>query len=215
VLGGVEYRLGKSRYYINKFNQGLKLLGEEEFEDFQPYSKFVNTRLGPAFDYIDLLQARYQRIRRDTRTLYAQSSAEQLRKLVETVRDRNTEIEHIQVIADFALFGFLTPYYVGSILDHLWPFSGGSLPQVYWALLLCLGLACASWRRLRTPKARRIVLWVGLAVALMIITTIAFYEPALLVSGPPSSPRAESAPSHPEQIQPRPTSGSATGNRAR
>lgn len=182
-LGGIEYRIEKSRYYISKFNQGLTHLGEGEFEDFQPYSNFVSTRLGPAFDYIDMLQARYDRIRANTRVLYAQSSTDQLRELVEAVRDRNTEIEHIQTIADFALFAFLMPYYLGMVMSHIWPVRGHGLPKAWWALLLVIGITVAVARRIQPIRAKRWTLGIGLLVAVLCTIGILTIEPSLFWVG--------------------------------
>jgi Protein of unknown function (DUF3422) len=140
TLGEIEYRTDKSRYYANKFRQGLKLLNESPFEDFQPYSRFVRSRLGQAFDYIEMIQSRYERVRRDSRALFEQHAGDQVRQLVETVSDRNGQIERLQTRAEIILFGILSPYYLGSIIDHFWPSVDGGMPKIMWAGFLALGI---------------------------------------------------------------------------
>ena len=147
VPGGVAHRIERSRYYIRRFRDGLPMLDIKQFGDLQPYNVFVERRLGPTFGYIDMLWSRHDRVRRDMRALYQRVLAEETRNVAAAIRDRNTETEAIQIVADLALFAIILPYYIGSSVSHMaYPGSEHGMPNGYWLLIWFVFTAIAAAR---------------------------------------------------------------------
>ncbi|MCL8489067.1 type II toxin-antitoxin system HicB family antitoxin [Bradyrhizobium denitrificans] len=166
--GDIEYRIERSRYYVKQFNVGIAALRIRRLEGFQPYDVFIRRRLGAAFDSIDLLGIRYQRVRADMSALYQLYLAHESRAVQTATRDQNVEIEHIQAIADFALFAVLVPYYLGNLLEHIvWSNTEHHAPWWAW-LLLFLGFLSFALIRAKKSIARachsiwkRIEIWMS------------------------------------------------------
>jgi hypothetical protein len=121
--GDIGYRLSRSRLYIEQFREGTKSLRIGRIEGFQPYHVFVERRLGEAFNFISMVAGQYQRVMSD-RTALAQRYSTLLDQTagLET-RDRNTQIEVLQKVGEYALISCLLPYYAASILTNIL-FSG-------------------------------------------------------------------------------------------
>jgi hypothetical protein len=143
--GDVEYRIERSRYYVRQFLRGLGALRIRRLEGFQPYNVFVARRLGAAFDSIDLLGLRYQRVRGDIAALFQLYLAHETRAVEIATRDQNLEIERIQSIADIALFWVLLPYYSGNLIDHIfWHDSHAS--EKMWISVVAFFALIWAWR---------------------------------------------------------------------
>lgn len=129
VLGGVEYRIERSRYYILRFHKGMETLQIRPFGDIQPYNAFVERRLGPAFGFIGMLSSRYERVRRDIRNLTQQC-------LVEAIHQRNVETKNLQRWADGIIYPVLLPYYFGTLLGYtMFGRYQHGMPVGYWFML--------------------------------------------------------------------------------
>lgn len=134
VIGGVEYRIERSRYYISQFRERSERLDIRAFGDHLAYDSFVAKRLGQQFDFIEGLWSRYDRIRNDRRTLIQSYQSEKIAHATRT-------IVKFQRGADFALVAFLVPYYLASIIVHLgtgvfWDAEQHEGPNALWAGLL-------------------------------------------------------------------------------
>ncbi len=144
VVGGVEYRIERSRYYISQFRIRNGLLKIVPLGEFVAYGDYVERRLGRTFAYVDALNHRYARVRAEIRTLYQRAQAA-------TILNQNSKIAEIQEIADFALVAVLAPYYIGSVASHiltgvLWEESNHNGPSEFWAVICFVALLFAVMR---------------------------------------------------------------------
>ena len=132
--GGVGHRVQRSRYYVAKFFAGLPRLQIATVGDYQSYESFLRATMGAAFSFIEVLGARYERVRRDERLL-----VEQL---------RNARLLEIQRLGDLALLIALLPYYVGMVVSHAvsWPTDHHEAPGTFWFMCVFVGAAGAFIR---------------------------------------------------------------------
>lgn len=97
IIGGLPYRIERSRYYVKQFRDGLPALRIRRVEGYQPYDVFVEHRLGATYDFIDRLGTRLERFERRLNVLYQYLLAKAIMKL--------------QVLAEGFFFGIAAPYY--------------------------------------------------------------------------------------------------------
>lgn len=157
ALGGVEYRVERSHYYIRQFHQGIEALDIKPVGDMQPYAVFVERRLGPAFSLIDMVAARYQRVVRDRRSLYQQLLAEATHDETILIEEKNTELNTLQQSADFALIAFLIPYYFGVLFFYAaggWDILHDDQHKVKWLFWLVLWIPFLVIAVLKIPLGR-------------------------------------------------------------
>jgi hypothetical protein len=63
VLGGLQHRVDRSRYYRRGFDILLKEdVRVKRIEGWQPYDAFVRRQLGGSYDFIDLVGQRHDRV---------------------------------------------------------------------------------------------------------------------------------------------------------
>lgn len=172
VLGGVEYRIERSRYYILRFHKGMAALQIRPFGDMQPYNAFVERRLGPAFGYVEMLSSRYERVRRDIRSLTQQC-------LVEAIHQRNVETKTLQKVADAIIYPVLLPYYLGMLLSHTaFARYEHGMPVGYWCILwVGLAMIPAIDRRHRQMRLRKPLISLLVCLLAMLFILRVFGEP--------------------------------------
>jgi hypothetical protein len=102
---GLLYRIERSRYYVQRFDDNVKLLRIKRVEGDQPYDQFIKRRLGSEFDFIDRLGIRYERATRNMVTLDQNYLAMKANKIDE-------DIHTIQKWGEVVLLAVLVPYYV-------------------------------------------------------------------------------------------------------
>ena len=109
---GILYRIERSRYYSDQFTKHVHVLRIVPIEGYQPYNKFVERRLGAAYDFIDRLGVRYER---------AASSLFGLDQYYITTQTNllGERIGEIQAVGEIVLFFALVPYYLGSIVEDI------------------------------------------------------------------------------------------------
>jgi len=89
-------------------------------EGFVPYDEFVERKLGAAYALIDLISARFERIKADVTVLRQIETAQHNRVVQEITLE-------LQLSADVALFIFLLPYYAGSVwFERILRLEGGA-----------------------------------------------------------------------------------------
>ena len=121
---GPLYRIERSRYYVQQFEENIKLLRIKRLEGDQPYDQFIRRRLGSEFDFINRLGIRYERAASSIVTLDQNYLAitqnalvERATKIDEDTMSIQSEIRKIQEWGEFALLAALVPYYVTHLLD--------------------------------------------------------------------------------------------------
>lgn len=62
IVGGLNYRIERSRYYVESFKRTLPDLRIDRVEGFQPYDEFVRRRYGATWDRISRLGFRHARL---------------------------------------------------------------------------------------------------------------------------------------------------------
>jgi len=109
VQEGLDYRIERSRYYSKQFRDGVEVLRIRRIEGFQPYDQFVLQRLASAYEFIDMVGLRHQRLRELATSVNQQILAERQHMVQLSIRE-------IQGAAELFFFLFLFPYYLGSVL---------------------------------------------------------------------------------------------------
>jgi hypothetical protein len=156
---GLLYRIERSRYYVQQFEENVKLLRIKRLEGDQPYDQFIRRRLGPEFDFINRLGIRYERAMNNIVTLdqnYLAMKANQI----------DEDIHAIQEWGEFALLAALVPYYVMHLLDLI--IKEKYVPVLtasVWTVFGAIGL----YRKFKKP---RYVLFF-LAIAVPIVVAVA------------------------------------------
>lgn len=120
-----ERRIALSRLYVARFRQLVARLRIERLEGFVPYDEFVERKLGAAYALIDLISARFERIKADVTSLRQIETAQRSRL-------SGDQISRFQETADIVLFFFLLPYYAGEVLIEK---IGGMHDNDRWAWL--------------------------------------------------------------------------------
>ncbi|WP_158809946.1 DUF3422 family protein [Beijerinckia sp. L45] len=122
IRNGIQYRVERSRYYVEQFRSGLAGLRLHRIEGFQPYNRFVEQRLGSTFDFIDRLGLRYER------------AATSLARLAQD--GLQLQLNNIQKAGEQFILLFLLPYYSGLLLDHViddMSWKGFAIVWSFWA----------------------------------------------------------------------------------
>jgi hypothetical protein len=102
---GVLYRIERSRYYTTQFHKNIESLKLQTIEGYQKHDKFVERRLGPTYDFIDRLGARYERAANSLSTLDQHFLSLKTNELQEDTRK-------IHLGGEYALLAVLLPYYM-------------------------------------------------------------------------------------------------------
>jgi hypothetical protein len=141
---GLLYRIERSRYYVQQFDDNVKLLRIKRLEGDQPYGQFIKQRLGSEFDFIDRLGRRYERATGNMVTLDQNYLAITQNALVEKATRIDEEtysiqsgIRTIQEWGEFALLAALVPYYVMHLLVLILGDENPFVPPIavfFWSL---------------------------------------------------------------------------------
>jgi hypothetical protein len=155
---GPLYRIERSRYYVQQFDENVKLLRIRRLEGDQPYDQFIRRRLGSEFDFINRLGIRYERATGSIVTLdqnylaiTQNSLVERATKIDEETNSIQSDIQKIQRWGEFVLLAVLVPYYFMHLLVLLlgedWP-GIPSITFVTWGLFFIF----AFFRMFRESK---------------------------------------------------------------
>jgi hypothetical protein len=155
VSGNVYHRLERSNYYFERFNKESTALRARRLEGFQLYQEIVNRRLSGVFGYINLLQARVDEVYAEMSSLNRQYSSYKITQvtsiigtLVSSMNKQESQIENIQDFGEFALIGFLIPYYLGSSIVHAFPyFKHDPNESLIWQIALIAGAVFTLYKR--------------------------------------------------------------------
>jgi hypothetical protein len=120
---GPLFRIERSRFYVQQFDENVKLLRIKRLEGDQPYDQFIRRRLGSEFDFINRLGVRYERASASVVTLdqnflaiTQNFLAITQNALVGETMGIQSRIHKIQEWGEFALLAALVPYYVVHLL---------------------------------------------------------------------------------------------------
>jgi hypothetical protein len=154
--GNINYRMQRSLYYIRHFRTGIKSLRIGRIEGFQPYDQFVERRLGPAFNLIELLIAQFDGLKRARTALFQYYLTSETISLGDTTTKANIDVRYLQTVADTALWFALIPYYTGTIVfERMLNLSDGAVRTAamwitLWAATASAGIATRH-ERIRRP----------------------------------------------------------------
>jgi hypothetical protein len=88
---GLEYRVRRSRFYVDSFQTTLPLIEEGSIPRYQPYSKFILRRLGESFTYIRNLDKKLSELNKiDVELREAYTSLRMVRLTLE-IKDSSRE----------------------------------------------------------------------------------------------------------------------------
>lgn len=129
-IGGLLFRINRSRYYARSFQVGMKDLLFGRIKGWEPYDAFMNRNLFPTIDHIDAIGVRFEALAaRVERLTEERDVAEQI-----NVQSKIAYIQEIGEIIGWTAFA----YYAGQILSkgfHLMP-HGCAACGIWW-LDLC------------------------------------------------------------------------------
>lgn len=149
----INWRIYRTRYYVESFQQLQEELRINRIEGYQPYSEFVARRLGASWEFVERLGDRLERMMLQMDSVYQQV---RLAQEAEQGHDRNEIQELAELVAPFA-----AAYYGGYVfhkvvkgmmgLDMPVPFadwvksvSGSALDEVIFVGSAVLSL-CLYW----------------------------------------------------------------------
>jgi hypothetical protein len=159
IIGGLAYRVERSRYYQGQFDGLVRDLGVEPIEGYPTYDWAVRRRLGGIYDFINTVGRRYERLQQMVGRLDRQVRTSKLLILQSELKDYSAEIDKIQEKAEKAFFFVLFPYYTSSFLLHAFG-EEHMHPYVKRAILvgsLATGIVLAFQDRLlKTRLGRRV-----------------------------------------------------------
>ena len=159
---GLLYRIERSRYYVQQFDESVRLLRIKRLEGDQPYDQFIRRRLGSEFDFINRLGIRYERATASIVTLdqnylaiTQNSLVERATKIDEETNSIQSDIQKIQRWGEFVLLAVLVPYYFMHLLVLLLGEHWHGIPSitfVTWGLFFII----AFFRMFRETKRLRL-----------------------------------------------------------
>ena len=157
---GLLYRIERSRYYVQRFDDNVKLLRIKRVEGDQPYDQFIKRRLGSEFDFIDRLGIRYERATRNMVTLDQNYLAVKANKIDE-------DIHTIQKWGEVVLLAALVPYYTTHLLVLI--FGEEYAPAVaanIWMLFIAVAFAnyFKIWKHAKLFRVLSALVIVGLII---------------------------------------------------
>jgi hypothetical protein len=198
---GLLYRVERSRYYVQQFNDNVKQLRIKRLEGDQPYDQFIMRRLGFEFDFIDRLGVRYERAARNLTTLeqayIARSHIQLVARTVEIdeeAKSIQSDIQTIQAGGEAILLAFLVPYYVSHLLVLIVGEDTSYVPIMTVNIWL-IGFASAVGRiskKLTLATALRFFLLLFVLLALLFPIESKILERVSI----PKHPKKTEAPSH-------------------
>jgi hypothetical protein len=154
---GLAYRIGRSRYYVNSYNDTVAALRPERVQGYQFYVDFIRSRVFDAFHYIDRVGARYEDLKSQIEFRANLLRRQEARQLLHATADQARAAASLLEAAELLSVIPLT-YYAGFLLMQLAealrsfePLAGLPAKHIGYygvGLLFSLGLASAS-------KARR------------------------------------------------------------
>jgi hypothetical protein len=116
IVGGISYRIERSRYYVARFWSTAEGLRIERVEGFQPYDEFVKRRFSGTWDRIDRLGYRLSRLQgRIDDFGNAQSTLEQSEQT-------RSQVDLLRSAERFAIFPIA--YYGGTALTDFFKLVG-------------------------------------------------------------------------------------------
>jgi hypothetical protein len=163
TIGGLLYRVNRSRYYARDFDQRMTDMLFRRIEGWEPYDIFMHRNLYPIMDHIDSIGRRFDALAARVQRLTDASN------VVELVSVQK-EIAHIQIIGE--IIGWTAfAYYGGQIFDKFLPHGPETCPlpgcpildichvaHEHIGTLSLLLVALGAWlyfRRQRTARARK------------------------------------------------------------
>jgi hypothetical protein len=124
--GGMEYRIDRSRYYVDQYARTVASLGGREILGFRVFEDFVERRLGSTYRFIDRLGIRLGRHKRDIEALNEEINTAQYKELGSQNLRQQKVIHDLQSVGEKLLLLPLT-YYTGHVALEILPWL---FPQI-------------------------------------------------------------------------------------
>jgi hypothetical protein len=115
---GLAYRIGRSRYYVNSYNDTVAALRPERVQGYQFYVDFVRSRVFDAFHYIDRVGARYESLKSEIEFRANLLRRQEARQLLHATADQARAAASLLEAAELLSVIPLT-YYSGFLLMEL------------------------------------------------------------------------------------------------
>ena len=131
------YRIERAKYYIDQFDFALTSLDISNIGDYITLSGLVNNKHRQQFDYINRIIRRYKYIvssiaatdglisSRGSATLAKETNelAGQMVFAVDDLKKTAMDVKELQQSAEIAFWAILAPYYLGSVIEHVFGFG--------------------------------------------------------------------------------------------
>lgn len=134
---GLQFRVERSRYYVQRFNDFGRFLEMTPIEGFQQYDHFVRARLGFNYDYIDRLGYRQDRAVRSIAGIWQSISLEENAQTSRT-------IEKLQTKAEIALLAVIVPHYIMEIIHAFGEAANQRTLLRWYTAILAVGVVLAG-----------------------------------------------------------------------
>ena len=121
-IGGLQYRVARSRYYAKQFEERLKDLELDPIRKWQSYDVFARRRLMPAFAYIDSVGQRMINLRMRLHTIL---ESVQTKTLIE-VNDGVLKIQSSEQWQTLILFIVAVAAFFGEVVEPLIKMGGAA-----------------------------------------------------------------------------------------
>jgi len=161
IVGGLPFRVERSRYYQQQFRGLVRGLRIGRIEGFLTYAEAVGRRLGGIYDLINTVGHRHERLRETLAALSRRAQTARQLELTGTITSftsaittETRAIERLQMAAETGFFLVLFPYYWSSFWLKFFPeHSGWKFPIL--AASFAAGVALAGWRKQIFRSIRR------------------------------------------------------------
>jgi hypothetical protein len=169
-VGGLTYRINRSRHYAQTYRDRLRDLRVVRIEGWQPYDAFARRNIFKDFDYINRIGVRYDVISQRIERLSQMGQTSQMHAHVQKLRD----LQELAEVVGAAAF----IYYGGAILSYVLS-AWNQVTDFATCAAKCIpGLPSGIGEALKTkdgPEALAHVIGVGIAALAYVIFRFAIF----------------------------------------
>ena len=117
----LPYRVERSRYYSAQFKnllRALRIAPHGRIEGFETYDELIERRFGSAFNFIDMVGTRYNRIENMLSAMNQRLRTFETSRLMKNTAEQTGRIEEFQAAAEAGFLLALFPYYTTYLVVH-------------------------------------------------------------------------------------------------
>jgi hypothetical protein len=159
-IGGLLYRINRSRYYARNFKVGMEDLRFARIKGWEPYDAFMHRSLFLTVDYIDSIGQRFEALSSRVERL---TEERDIKESINT-QTRIADVQEIGEIIGWTAFA----YYGGQILDKFLPAGPAScalcdfswldlcrLLHEHWGTAVSVAVALYAFAHFRNQRVQR------------------------------------------------------------